>query len=214
MDATSDKLDDAILELSRSDGTLTTLKLFGNFSVNQVKDEGAGRLAQALATSTTLTTLDLYKNQVGAEGAGRLAESLASNFTLTSLDLYGNQMGDEGAGRLAEALPSNSTLTTLDLSWNQLGDEGAGWLAEALATNSSLIEVHFDCDRNTRRLVDVHLDRNKRNLEKKSASLFLMLLPLVLLDGDELSLSSSSAFKFQPHQKNCISRLSKRSRHR
>ena len=177
-------------------------------------DEGAGRLADALATNSSLTTLNLGCNEIGDKGAGRLGEVLTTNSTLTTLDLSSNQVGDEGAGRLAEALPSNSTLTTLDLSWNQLGDEGAGWLAEALATNSSLIEVHFDCDRNTRRLVDVHLDRNKRNLEKKSASLFLMLLPLVLLDGDELSLSSSSAFKFQPHQKNCISRLSKRSRHR
>ena len=61
-------------------------------------------------------------------------------------------------------------------------------MAEALAINSSLTQVHFDCDWNSKRLVDAHLDRNKGNLEKKSASLFFMLLPYLLLqDEDELS---------------------------
>ena len=40
---------------------------------------------------------------------------------------------------------------------------------------------------NTRDLVDAHLDRNKSNLKKKSASLFLLLLPSLTLDDDELS---------------------------
>jgi hypothetical protein len=50
-------------------------------------------------------------------------------------------------------------------------------LAEVLVTNSSLTRVHFDWDSNTRHLAEAYLDRNKGNLKKNSASLFLMLLP-------------------------------------
>src|SRR3989338_1454475 len=121
------------------------------------------------------------------EGAGRLAEVLAINSTLTSLDLRYNEVGAAGAGRLAEALTTNSTLTTLDLRYNQVTDEGGRRLADALVANSSLTAIYFDSDLNTRCLVDAHLDRNKGNLEKKSASLFLMLLPSISLDGQELS---------------------------
>ena len=103
------------------------------------------------------------------------------------MDISYNQVGDEGAGRLAEALATNSALTTLYLSENKVGAAGAAKLAEALATNCSLTQVNFDWDLNTRRLVDSHLDRNKGNLERKSASLFFMLVPSLSLDSDEPS---------------------------
>ena len=84
-------------------------------------------------------------------------------------------------------MTTNSTLTTLDLNDNQAGNEGARRLAEALATNSSLTELIFDWALKTEILVNAHLGRNKANLEKKSASLFFMLLPSLSLDDDELS---------------------------
>ena len=124
---------------------------------------------------------------MGNDGAGQLAGALATNFALSTLDLISNQVGDEGAARLAEALAINSTLTTLGLCYNHVGAAGAARLAEALATNSSLTQVHLNWEPKTRRLVDAHLDRNKANLEKKSASLFVMLLPSLSLNNDESS---------------------------
>ena len=121
----------------------------------------------------------------GDAGAERLAEGLKNNSSLTSLDFSDNKVGAAGAGWLVEAFTTNSTLTTLDLTDNKMGEDGAGRLAEALATNSSLTRVYFDWDWDTRRLVDAHLNRNKGNLEKKSALLFVMLLPSLSLDGDE-----------------------------
>ena len=187
MAATNSKLDEAIRRLSRNDTTLTSLDLKGNIFGNQVGDEGALRLAEALTQNSTLTSLNLIFNKMGGEGAGRLAEALVINSTLITLDLSSNQVGDEGAARLAEALAINSSLTTLDLWNNEVGDEAVGRLAEALATNSSLTQVHFDSDMNTRLLADAHLDRNKDNLEKKSASLCFMLLPSLSLGGVEPS---------------------------
>src|SRR3989338_8396920 len=105
MSASNNKLDETIRSLSRNDATLTALYLCSN----EVGDEGAGRLAEALTTNSTLTTLDLEENRVGDEGAGRLAEALVTNSTLTTLYLGSNQVGDEGAGRLAQALVTNST---------------------------------------------------------------------------------------------------------
>ena len=67
-------------------------------------------------------------------------------------------------------------------------------MADALSTNSGLTEVNLHWDRNTRRLVDAYLDRNKGNLEKKAASLFFMLLPLLSLNGDELSEKATPSF--------------------
>ena len=80
-----------------------------------------------------------------------------------------------------------------------MGDEAKMRLAAALAINSTLTEFHFDCNKNIRHLVDAHLDRNIGILEKKSASLFFMLLPSLSLDDEEhsqeatLSLNVSTA---------------------
>ena len=137
-----------------------------------------------MATNSTLTALILGGNQVGAEGAGRFAKALSSNSILTTLDLSANSVGEEGAGRLAGALAINSTLTILNLYKNLVKDEGAGRLTEAMATNSTLTRFDLNWDSNTRLLVDAYLDRNKGNLEKKSASLFFMLLPALFLDSD------------------------------
>ena len=145
-------------------------------------------LARLFRNDTNLNTLDLNWNAVKDEGTGRLAVALVTNSTLTTLRLINNQVGDEGAARLAEALTTNSTLSILNLGYNGVRDEGAGRLAEALATNSTLTTLDLRFNQvNTRHPFDAHLDRNKNNQEKRSASLFLMLLPSLSLDDDEPS---------------------------
>ena len=134
-------------------------------------DEGVGRLAEALTTNSTLTTLVLRGNEMGAAGAGRLAEALAINSTLANLNLGYNKFGAAGARRLAEALATNSSLTTLDLWANDF--------------NKLINDVYINICRKTSHPFDAHLDRNKSNLKKKSASLFLLLLPSLSLVDDE-----------------------------
>ena len=89
MSATNPKLDESLRRLSRNDPTLTLLYFIKK---HVVKDEGAGRLAEALATNSTLTTLILSGNKMRDEGAGRLAEALTINSTLTTLDLSVNRV--------------------------------------------------------------------------------------------------------------------------
>ena len=89
-------------------------------------DEGA----RALASLSSLTSLDLTNNYIGDEGARVLAK-LSS---LTSLHLTSHKIGDEGAGALA----SLSSLTSLHLSFNNVGDEGAGALASLSSLTSQI----------------------------------------------------------------------------
>ncbi|KAG0375797.1 hypothetical protein BGX24_008647 [Mortierella sp. AD032] len=105
---------------------------------NSIGDNGAKTLAEALKTNSTLTTLYLQGNSIGDSGAQALAEALKSNSTLNTLDLQGNLIWFKGLLSFSEALEANSTLTTLDLRGNKIGDNGAKALAEALETNSTL----------------------------------------------------------------------------
>ena len=78
------------------------------------------------------TTLVLTSNNIGDDGATALAEALKSNTALATLYLYFNNIGVTGAIALAEVLKNNTALTTLYLTSNNIGDDGAIALAEAL----------------------------------------------------------------------------------
>jgi len=87
-----------------------------NFDDRFGGDEGASKLADALAHNTTLVCLDLDDDRCGRiedAGASRLAEMLTTNTTLVELHLQCNPIKSAGLCSLAEALGRNSTLQTL-----------------------------------------------------------------------------------------------------
>ncbi len=53
-----------------------------------------------------LTDLNLRHNQIRDEGAAAIAEALRGIGVLTHLYLAGNQIRDQGAAAIAEALPA------------------------------------------------------------------------------------------------------------
>jgi Ran GTPase-activating protein (RanGAP) involved in mRNA processing and transport len=69
---------------------------------NQIRDEGAKALAEALKTNETVTHMDLF---------GVIANDCV---WLTLLALADNQIRDEGAKALAEALKTNKSVTSID----------------------------------------------------------------------------------------------------
>jgi len=79
-----------------------------------------------------LTTLILWKNNIRDEGAKAIAEALKVNTVLTVLYLGENNIGDDGAKAIAEALKVNAVKTTVLLGDNNIGDEGAIAIAEVL----------------------------------------------------------------------------------
>ena len=60
---------------------------------------------------------------IGDAGAASLSAALASMSSLQSLELSSNEIGDAGAASLSAALASMSSLQSLNLSWNEIGDE-------------------------------------------------------------------------------------------
>ncbi|RUP51270.1 hypothetical protein BC936DRAFT_149115 [Jimgerdemannia flammicorona] len=62
-----------------------------------------------------LQSLDLYKNDIGDEGASAIAEALKMNTSLKTLYLGDNGIGEKGADALAKALKMNKSLQNLYL---------------------------------------------------------------------------------------------------
>ena len=60
----------------------------------------------------TLRRLDLYNNQISDEGATALAQAMKGNTTLQELSLIRNKITDAGATALALAMEGNTTLQT------------------------------------------------------------------------------------------------------
>ena len=109
---------------------------------NDVRDDGAVKLADALQTSTTLTSLYLQRNNIGPDGMGRLAGALCGNTSLKHLNLGWNAMGDGGVRPLARALAENSNLETLNVAGNRIGPYGAERLAGSILLNNSLTSLN------------------------------------------------------------------------
>ena len=127
-------LDRACRRLRSNDRSLQGLLLYHN----QISDEGATALAQAMKGNTTLQRLYLGNNQISDEGATALARAMKGNTTLLRLYLDYNLIGDEGATALAQAMKGNTTLRQLSLDNNQISDKGAIALAQAMKGNTTL----------------------------------------------------------------------------
>ena len=98
----------------------------------------AASLAGHVATSGSVTRLDLGRNKLGPEGGRALGRAVRASRSLRHLDLSHNQLGAEGARAVAEGLQASASLTLLDLDGNRIGAEGAGAVAEALLPTSAL----------------------------------------------------------------------------
>ena len=85
-------------------------KLF--LSWNDIVDDGAKQIADALKDNKSLESLVLSKNNIGSDGAKMIADALKINQTLTLLDMNENNIGDNGANQIADALKIKSTFTS------------------------------------------------------------------------------------------------------
>lgn len=113
----------------------------------EIDDDKACKLAEALTLNSSITKLILSENNIGSRGAQAIAMSLKVNKTLTLLKLEDNNLGPEGGMYIADALQSNTTLTNIGLSNINLGPEGGKYFAEALKTNKSLTGINLCLNR-------------------------------------------------------------------
>ena len=109
-----------------------------NLSSNNITDEGAKRLAEAIKVNRKLQKLNTSSNKITDEGAKRLAEAIQVSTTLQELNISSNKITDEGAKRLAEAIGVNRTLQELNISKNCISKEGVMKIVEACTINRTL----------------------------------------------------------------------------
>ncbi|XP_051004611.1 leucine-rich repeat-containing protein 74A [Acomys russatus] len=128
--------------LQENNSSLWKLKLSGN----NLKDESAALLCQALSSNYRIRSLNLSNNQLSDTGGEYLGQMLALNVGLQSLNLSWNHFHIRGAVALCNGLRTNVTLKKLDISMNGFGNEGALALGDVLKLNSCLIYV--DVSRN------------------------------------------------------------------
>lgn len=148
--------------------TVTSLKL----SRGRLTETGAEILAQFLASNTTLLSLDLsYNSSIGIRGATALLAALHFNTTLKTLDLgkaFDSDLFEIRSMALFGATPIKVCDTTQLLPMFQTN-----------STLTSLGDVHDSLSIIAPEVLDV-IDRNKKNEEKRSLSLFHLLADTVL----------------------------------
>ena len=115
-----------------------------NLEKNQLTDEAAKYLAEAIKNNCQLHTLNLSENNISGTGALDLAEAINNNCQLRTLHLRANNILEIGARHLAKAINNNNChLHTLDLSENNISDTGAQHLAKAISSNCQLRTLHL-----------------------------------------------------------------------
>jgi len=102
---------------------------------------GAKEIADYIQFTAVLAELQLSANNIGDNGAIAIADALKSGTTvLTNLGLSSNNIGPEGAKAIAGALKSGkAVLTTLFLNNNKIDDDGAMAIAGALFSGTAVL---------------------------------------------------------------------------
>ncbi|CAE7833771.1 NLRC3, partial [Symbiodinium sp. CCMP2592] len=113
---------------------------------NNLSEEAACQLAEALQTNATLSVLSLDHEHIGVGGVKALAQVLQDNSSLTDLTLNNVGSGNEGVSHLAEALQHNTALQRLSLVNEIMTEGGAESLWEAMQANSTLIKLDLSAD--------------------------------------------------------------------
>lgn len=124
---------------------LDNLDLMNN---GEIGDPGIHALGPMLASSSTLTHLNVRNCHFGLEGATSLLLALSKSSTLMSLDMGHNHFGSSFGDILADFLVVNETLTSLHVSYVGLGAEGCTpKLLRALAQNTTLRAISLSANR-------------------------------------------------------------------
>ncbi|MCE2993260.1 MAG: hypothetical protein ACK5WS_02900 [Alphaproteobacteria bacterium] len=136
-DVTEFDYDEAINMLIKNDKSCAYLDL----SSQDICDDGADKLADAMRNNTTLRVLNLNANNIRSYSVPKLCESLLHNFSLVELDLSNNSFGicyNKAIKALTKLLKTNISIRTLKLSSIKLNFESASILAKGLSHNTML----------------------------------------------------------------------------
>eukprot|EP00934_Nitzschia_sp_Nitz4_P008394 Nitzschia sp. Nitz4//scaffold19_size178191//44674//45978//NITZ4_001963-RA/size178191-processed-gene-0.52-mRNA-1//-1//CDS//3329540637//8384//frame0 len=100
-------------------------------------------ITDALATNTTLESLDLTCSGLDDEDAERLALALVQNTHLKEIFLARNKFSDAGIKSIARHLPNMMGLRKLSLWGNPFDEEAAEALMHGMQYNMELYDMHL-----------------------------------------------------------------------
>lgn len=128
--------------LSQSKGNVSDL----NFSDNEIKAEGVKSLADYLAFSKTLVSLNLNRNNnYESSFSLHIAEFLAISTSLEKIDIGNNFIGYDGIKAIFLALRTNtlSKLSEMSLESNEIDNRATSLISDFLQIDSSLISLNL-----------------------------------------------------------------------
>ncbi|WP_039456529.1 ankyrin repeat domain-containing protein [Candidatus Jidaibacter acanthamoebae] len=126
---------DALGKVIKTNATIKTLYL----SDNNISYKGDISGLDGLQPNTTVSVY----NSIGTEGWKKIAEALKSNFTITTLNLEYSGMDTEVKKEILDVFKKNASITTLNLKGNNIDDEEGKFIAKALRTNMTLTELNL-----------------------------------------------------------------------
>ena len=137
----TEKINSAVMALK--DTRVTTIHL----NWEDLEKTGSQELSRSLVKSN-VKVLKFYKTNMGDEGLHLLASALATSHSITHLDLTGNNLGDTGAGHLAVALQNPQCfITHLILQDNNFNNAGMKHFSDFLSHPNCKVK-YFDIKRN------------------------------------------------------------------
>ena len=101
---------------------------------NEIDEDGAAILSEALKKDECATSLWLKRNPIGPNAAKALGTMLTVNSTLRTLDLLNTKLLDEGVANLFALLKENRGLRGLYVDANGLTKASAGPIADYFST--------------------------------------------------------------------------------
>lgn len=195
----------------------TTVKVL-DLKGNNMRGTGAEALGQLLVRNKVLRRLVLEWNALGMweEGFAVFCEGLASSTSLTQLDLRNNQINHQGAAELCVALKRNSNLQELDLRWNNMGLLGGRSLLEAMQQNRTLTKLELagnNIPSDTLRAIEQSMNHNvdRQSTLRESKSRTQVLSKEIQLLKDEKSRQFLSLMETIDRQKGEMGRSSRNS---
>ena len=115
---------------------------------------------------------NLNWNQIGDNGAIVLADALKVNPSITSINLKHNSIGNDGAAAIAEALKVNPSITNINLNWNRIGTVKKKAIDKELNTNQKLLELSTTKLLNQQELSNPAFQTLRAHLDQPSAHIY------------------------------------------
>jgi len=114
---------------------------------NNIDDQAAIHLAEALRHTRKLKTLNLAYNNIGPIGMEALSKALRSLKSLEVLNLFVNDgLGDDGVLTLANVVSQMTSLRELWVNETNCGNEGLRQLAAAVPPTLELLNIANNMD--------------------------------------------------------------------